>query len=76
MHVLEIFETIAIGFCKIIAKGIGIIMRAIFMTPWGLIILASLLLISVGILLISLAVNKLVNYIVDDLGSIIKEKLK
>ena len=46
------------------------------MTPWGLIILASLLLISVGILLISLAVKKLVDYVVDDLGPIIKEKLK
>lgn len=46
------------------------------MSPWGLIILASLLLISIGILLISLAVKKLVDYIVDDLGPIIKEKLK
>ncbi len=75
-HLLEIFETIAIGICKIIAKGIGIILRAIFMTPWGIIILASLLLISIGILLISMAVKKLVDYVVDDLGEIIKEKLK
>jgi len=61
---------------KAIGKSIGIILRAIFMNPIGLIILASLLLISIGILLISLAVKKLVDFIVDDLGPIIKEKLK
>ena len=75
-HILAILDYIIVGLCKAIAKGIGIILRAIFMSPWGLIILASLLLISVGILLISLAVKKLVDYIVDDLGPIIKEKLK
>lgn len=75
-HILDIISQIVIGLCKAIAKGIGIILRAIFLSPWGLIILASLLLISIGILLISLAVKKLVDYIVDDLGPIIKEKLK
>ena len=75
-HILDIISQIVIGLCKAIAKGIGIILRAIFLSPWGLIILASLLLISVGILLISLAVKKLVDYVVDDLGPIIKEKLK
>lgn len=74
--VLDVLGTIILGVCSLIAKGIGIILRAIFLSPWGLIILASLLLISIGILLISLAVKKLVDYIVDDLGPIIKEKLK
>lgn len=75
-HILDIISQIVIGLCTAIAKGISIILRAIFLSPWGLIILASLLLISIGILLISLAVKKLVDYIVDDLGPIIKEKLK
>ena len=75
-HILAIINQIVIGLCKAIAKGIGIILKAIFLTPWGLIILASILLISIGILLISMAVKKLVNYVVDDLGPIIKEKLQ
>lgn len=74
--VIDLVAAIAIPVAKIFAKCISILLKPIVAFIWTSGIGIALLLISAGILLISLAVKKLVDYVVDDLGPIIKEKLQ
>lgn len=73
---VDSIASVIIPLAHVLAKGIGIILKAILMNWVVLVIIGIVLLIAVGILLISLAVKKLTDFVVDDLGPIIKEKLK
>lgn len=73
---MGLIASIVIPLARILAKGVSIILNAILLNPVVLVVVASIALISVGVLLISMAVKKLTDFVVDDLGPVIKEKLQ
>lgn len=74
--VLSFIDSIIIPTAKIIAKGLSILLKPVMSfilgAIWGSGIGVLIVGIGLGIFLISLAVKKLVDYVVDDLGPIIK----
>lgn len=73
---IDFIASIAFALARIFARCISIILKPVMTFLWVSPIGICLLLISAGILLISLAVKKLADFVVDDLGPIIKEKLQ